>query len=150
MKKKQNIEEQQPTTIDVIVRDLISRVNSTLSYYEKDYVSVKRTPVSNKERVTSFEQYVEARFNYECCRIPELYDAVIATDGHLFTCVSLENQDTAKRRFTLATVTLINPEMQLGMDETLKDEILKIHDLLGGSCIKFNNVKKKIKFTIEK
>lgn len=135
--------------IKQLIKDLISRVNNTLGYYEKDYVSVKRTPVSQRERVTSFEQYVEARFNYECCKIPELYEAVMATEGHLFTCISLQDQDISKRRFTIATLVLINPKMDLRMDETLKNEILKIHELLGGSCIKFNNVRKKIKFTIE-
>lgn len=137
------------TNIKQIIKELISRVNSTLGYYEKDYVSVKRTPTSKRERITSFEQYIEARFNYECCKIPELYDAVMATEGHLFSCSSIENPDTQKRRFTAATVVLISPEMDLEMDENLKNEIIKIHDLLGGSHIKFNNVKKKIKFTIE-
>ena len=83
-----------------IIKELIARVNSTLSYYEKDYVSVKRTPYAERERCVSFEQYIEARFNYECSKIPELYDAVIATDGHLFSCTELIDPDTAKRRFT--------------------------------------------------
>lgn len=134
---------------EVILRNLIARVNSTLSYYEKDYISVKRTPISDRERCTSFEQYIEARFNYECCQVPELRDAVLATEGHLFSCVSLEDSDVSKRRFTVATVILLNPETLLETDENLKNEILKIHEFIGGSCIKFNNVKKKIKYTIE-
>ena len=134
---------------DVILRSLIARVNSTLSYYEKDYISVKRTPISDRERCTSFEQYIEARFNYECCQVPELRDAVLATEGHLFSCVSLEDPDVSKRRFTVATVILLNPETLLETDENLKNEILKIHEFIGGSCIKFNNVKKKIKYSIE-
>lgn len=134
---------------DSILKDLISRVNSTLSYYEKDYISVKRTPESEQERCTSFEQYVEARFNYECCRIPEFRDAVLATEGHLFSCTSLEDQDVAKRRFTTATISLLDPETLLEEDEILKNEILKIREFIGGSCIKFNNVKKKIKYLIE-
>lgn len=134
---------------DSLLRNLISRVNNTLSYYEKDYISVKRTPESDKERCTSFEQYVEARFNYECCQIPELRDAVLATEGHLFSCISLEEKDTSKRRFTVATVVLLDPETLLETDEILKNEILKIRDFIGGSCIKFNNVKKKIKYLVE-
>lgn len=134
---------------DVILRSLIARVNSTLSYYEKDYISVKRTPISDRERCTSFEQYIEARFNYECCQVPELRDAVLATEGHLFSCVSLEDPDVSKRKFTVATVILLNPETLLETDENLKNEILKIHEFIGGSCIKFNNVKKKIKYSIE-
>lgn len=123
------------------IKDLISRVNSTLSYFEKDYVSVKRTPTSDKERCSSFEQFIEARFNFECCQIPELVDAVLSTDGHVFTCVSLENPDLAKRKFTTACI-IIDP----GLPENLKNEIL---ELLGGSEITFNNVRKKIKFEIK-
>ena len=52
--------------LEETIRDLISRVNSTLAYFEKDYVSVKRTPTSDKERCSSFEQFIEARFNFEC------------------------------------------------------------------------------------
>lgn len=135
---------------DNIIKELISRVNNTLGYYEKDYISAKRTPYSDEgERCSTFEQYVEIRFNYECCQIPELHDLIIATDGHLFSCVSLEDQDTAKRRFSTACLVLMDPELHSELDETLKEEIRKVYNLIGGSCIKFNNVKKKIKFTIE-
>ena len=123
------------------IRDLISRVNSTLSYFEKDYTSVKRTPTSEKERCYSFEQFIEARFNFECCQIPELVEAVISTDGHIFTCASIEDPDLAKRRFTTVSI-IISPNLP----ENLKNEIL---ELLGGSEIVFNNVKKKIKYTIK-
>lgn len=127
--------------LEETIRDLISRVNSTLLYFEKDYTSVKRTPTSDKERCSSFEQFIEARFNFECCQIPELIEAVISTDGHLFTCVSLENPDLSKRRFTTASV-IIDPNLP----ENLKNEVL---ELFGGSEIIFNNVRKKIKFTIK-
>lgn len=135
--------------IYLTIKNLVARVNNTLSYYEKDYISVKRTPFSERERCTSFEQYIEARFNFECYQIPELRDAILATEGHLFSCISLENPDTFKRRFSQATVILLDPETLIESDETLKNEILKIHDFIGGSCIKFNNVKKKIKILIE-
>lgn len=136
--------------METVLRELISRVNKTLGYYEKDFISVQRTPFSERERVKSFEQYIEARFNFECCSIPELYDAVIATDGHLFSCTELINPDVVKRRFTLAKVTLLDTEILSEDQENLINEINKVRDLLGGTIIKFNNVKKKIKFTVEK
>lgn len=128
------------TLLKEVIKDLISRVNSSLVYYEKDYVSVKRTPTSDKERCTSFEQYIEARFNYECCQVPELIDAVISTDGYLFKCTGIVDPDDTKRRFSTATVVLSTE-----IPDDLKDEVLQ---LIGGSEIEFNNVKKKIKFTI--
>lgn len=127
--------------LEETIRDLISRVNSTLAYFEKDYVSVKRTPTSDKERCSSFEQFIEARFNFECCQIPELVEAVISTDGHVFTCISIENPDLVKRRFTTACV-IVDPNLP----ENLKKVIL---ELFGGTEIVFNNVRKKIKYTIK-
>ena len=126
---------------EIVIKELISRVNGTLGYYEKDYISVKRTPYSERERCETFEQFIEARFNYECCQIPELQEAVLFTEGHLFSCQYLENPDSIKRRFTTACV-ILDPRLP----ENLKNDILQ---LIGGSTIKFNNVKKKIKFTIE-
>lgn len=131
------------------IREIIARVNKTLCYYEKDYISVKRTPEAERERTVSFEQYIEARFNYECCQIPELYDIVIALEGHLWQNVQLVGSDTAKRRFTEAKITLIDPESPIIEDPELKNAIYEIAKQLGGSSVRFNNVKKKIKFVIE-
>lgn len=133
--------------MEEIIKELISRVNSTLGYYEKDYISVKRTPWSDRERCETFEQYIEARFNYECSQIPELQEALELSEGHLFCCTELLDPDTSKRRFSLARVELVKPEPYF--PESLNTEIEKICKLLGGRSIKFNNVKKKIKFTIE-
>ena len=123
-----------------VIKELISRVNSSLMYYEKDFVSVKRTPTADKERCTSFEQYIGARFNYECCQIEELVDAILTTDGHVFLCSKIDEPDDLKRKFRTATITL-DPTLP----ENLKDEVLR---LIGGTEITFNNVKRKIKFII--
>lgn len=124
-----------------IIKELISRVNSSLGYYEKDYVSVKRTPNADKERCTSFEQFIEARFNFECCQIEELVEAVINTEGHLFKCIYLEDPEDSKRKFKSATI-IISPDIP----ESLKNEILQV---IGGTEIVFNNVKKKIRFSVK-
>lgn len=129
------------TLVRETIKELLSRVNCSLFYYEKDFVSVKRTPTADKERCTTFEQFIEARFNYECCQIPELVDAVLSTDGKLFVCTGLEDPDDIKRKFSTATITL-----STDIPENLREEVL---DLLGGSVIVFNNVKKKIRFTIK-
>lgn len=132
-----------------IIREIIARVNKTLCYYEKDYISVRRTPLTERERMVTFEQYIEARFNFECCKIPELYDIVVALEGHLWQNVELINPDTSKRRFTEAKITLINPESPTIEDPELKKAIYELAEQLGGSSVRFNNVKKKIKFRIE-
>lgn len=131
------------------IKNLISRVNSTLGYYEKSFISAQRTPELEKERCESFEEYIEIRFNHEAYKVPELKKAVEETEGRLFSCVELEEPDTTKRRFKKAVVKLLDPELLPECDQTLKNEINQIKELLGGSVISFNCVKKKIKFDIE-
>ena len=131
-----------------ILKNLISRVNSTLGYYEKDYVSAQRTPDLDKERCTSFEEYIEIRFNREAYNIPELRNAVIETDGRLFSCVELSEPNVAKRRFKEAKIKLLNPDLLLPEDQNLKNEILKVRDLIGGTSISFNSVRKKVKLIV--
>lgn len=134
--------------IEKIFKDIISKVNSTLNFYEKDYVSAKRTNSTTvNERCSSFEQYVEIRFNKECCNIPELENLVEGTDGHLFRCVELEDQNTAKRNFKKATI-IVNPDLLLSEDEDLKKELEKAKDFLSFDKLQFNSVKKKIKMKI--
>lgn len=134
--------------IEKIFKDIISKVNSTLNFYEKDYVSAKRTNSTTvNERCSSFEQYVEIRFNKECCNIPELENLVEGTDGHLFKCIELEDQNTAKRNFKKATI-IVNPDLLLSEDEDLKRELEKAKDFLSFNKLQFNSVKKKIKIKI--
>ena len=41
-----------------VIKDVISRVNSTLSIYEAEWISCKRTPTSEREVCKSFEQFI--------------------------------------------------------------------------------------------
>lgn len=131
------------------IRTLLSRVNSTLGYYEKDYVSAQRTPDVDKERCTSFEEYIEIRFNREAYNVPEFKDLVEKTEGRLFSCIEIEEPDVVKRRFKTAKIRLLDPNLLPEEFENLKDDIYKVRDLLGGTTICFNSVKKKIKYNIE-
>lgn len=137
-----------------LLKTLIENVNSTLIHYEDNFTSVKRTPNSEKERITSFKQFIEARFNFECCfcdTIPNLKEAAIATEGHIFLCTEIEGANPQKKRFTHATLTLLDPnDVEEGMTDQLREWIQSLHDYLKGTQIQFNSVKKKIKVTIIK
>ena len=135
--------------LNEIIRDVISRVNSTLNVYEAEWISCKRTPTSEKEVCKSFEQFIEIRFNYECSKIPELQKILEDTGGHLFFCKSLEDVDLEKKRFTLAHLELLSPDDFVDESGIILKELEEVKNFLGGSKISFNNVKKKIKFTIE-
>lgn len=140
--------EESEKKLNEILMSVISEVNRTLSAYEAEWVSCKRSPEVEKEVCKSFEQYVEARFNYECSKIPELRDLVIQTDGNLFRCVGMDNPDTSKRRFTWVYFELLRPEDLIPEFEFLRPRLEQVRDLLGGTRLKFNNVKKKIKYLI--
>ena len=131
-----------------VIKELISRVNSTLGYYEDDYISVKRTPESEQERCKSFEDYIEARFNFECCKIPELRNAAIAMDGHLFILDKIIEPDLTKRRFKKVSLVLVGPELISDVTEEFITELESVKNFIGGRVIEFNNVKQKIKFNI--
>lgn len=141
----------------LIIKEIIAKVNRTLPLYEKDFISVQRTPWTNKERCTSFEQFVEARFNFEISRLPEFEYLSQVFEGKLFGLINLSESDGENRRYKLATFTLppenvikevISPVPE--MENLINDELGKIISYLGGKTIKFNGVKKKIKIIIEK
>lgn len=132
------------------LKEIIGLVNSTLQFYELDYVSAKRLPNFDKIRCTSFEEYVGIRFNRECFdMLPEIADIILRTDGKLFYCESLEDPNLAKRRFKSATI-VINENLLKNPENTLisEEDIKTVKNFLGWSKIKFNSVKKKIKFTV--
>lgn len=133
------------------IKGIVSEVNKTLSYYEARYISVRRTPEIEREVCESFEQFVEARFNYECAKIPELHDLVVATEGRLFklTHFSCSQDDLEKKRFSSATVTLLQPDLLLNPEESLIIELNRASEFLfgagsGKTKITFNSVRKKI------
>lgn len=140
-----------------VIKEVIAQVNRTLPYYEKDFISVQRTPWTDKERCQSFEQFVEARFNFELSRIPEFSYLEQVFEGRLFGMLELKEPDPDLRKFRLATLSLppehiikelLSPVPE--MEALIYDEIAKIKNYLGGNVIKFNAVKKKIKIIIEK
>jgi hypothetical protein len=58
--------------------------------------------------------------------------------------------DEKKRRFKLATVVIDYDNLLSEDDQSLKDEIAKVTEYLGGDLICFNSVKKKIKLIIKR
>jgi hypothetical protein len=130
------------------LKEIVSEVNRTLSYFEKFYSSAKRTPESYQERCNSFEEYITNRFNFEAAKIPEFEELIYKTDGHLFKCTVLEEADEKKRKFKRAIVVIDDDLLSID-DQSLKDEVAKIREYIGGDQICFNSVKKKIKLVIK-
>ena len=134
--------------LDAIILKIISEVNRTLGQYEKDWISCERIP-GVRERCNSFEHFIELRFNRECYKIPELQKLVEATEGHLFSCTSLDDVDTEKRKFSKAHVEILDPKLIRDEDTEIKEMLEEALKFLGGRKISFNSVKKKIKYNIE-
>lgn len=133
-----------------VIKELISRVNSTLGIFEAEWISCKRTPNSEEAEVcNTFEEFVEIRFNYECSKIPEFSKILEETDGHLFVCKWIEDVDIVKRKFSQACIEVVSLDMFEDPNEVLRSELESVVEYLGGRKIKFNSVKKKIKYSIE-
>ena len=124
------------------LKKALCRVNSSVKYYEPEWISVRRTPNAEKVRVNDFKEFMESRVNYESCRIPELEEAVIKMEGRLFICDEIDGFDEKKHKFRQAYFS-INEETQ----EELKEKVKSF--LGGGSVIRFNSVETKIKIIIE-
>lgn len=139
-----------------ILKGMLSKVNATLKFYEANWISAQRTPEIEKTRVTSFEEYVEIRVNYEAFKIPEFRDAVRLSEGHLFVCNALTNINDIRHKFRQAYITFTDPDILFADVEEnqeikteLKSEIQRIQELIGGNVIRFNSVETKIKIIVE-
>ena len=130
------------------IKEVISRVHSTLGISEPAYIRCQRTSDSEKEICKSFEQFIEIRFNKECEHVPELKKLILETEGHLFLCTEIEEPNLVKRKFKSVSITLIDPDMVEDISESMRKDINEIESILGGTKIVFNSVKKKIKFNI--
>lgn len=135
--------------MEKILKKVMRSVNKTLGYYKKGgWIDVRRTPNSTKQNmVESLEEFVEARFNRECWEIPELVEALDSLDGYLFKC-TLEEPNEADKRFKEATMELVGLEDIEDPTEELAIMLEKVETFLGGTKIKFNGVKSKIKYEI--
>lgn len=131
------------------IKSLISEVNGTLSHYKKGgWIDCRRTPDSGQEMMESLEQFIDARFNREAWEIPEFRKAEEYLGGRLFSC-TLEGADEIRKRYKQATVTLISAEDIIEPSQELIDLLEEIKSFIGGTKIKFNSVKVKIKYSIE-
>jgi hypothetical protein len=141
--------------IEKDLKTAISNINNSLMVYEKNFSSRLRLEddLDSKERCSSFEHYIELRFNFESSKIPSLRKLQEETHGHLFVCSGVEEFDEKKRKYKMAHLQLLNPDdidiEYTGIDvEKLKSEIDNIEKLIGGKNISFNGVQKKIKLVI--
>lgn len=143
-------------TIREELKSLVISVNESLQYYEKDFISVQRCPVIPRERVESFRQYIECRFNYEAFKSPTLRPYAEYFDGYLFDVVAVYDEDEKKRIFSEVCVELCtNPQSFL--DDQYNDDpdisflsvIDEVKEILGGSRIYFNKSKRIPKIRVE-
>ena len=134
--------------MEKILKKVMRNVNKTLGYYKRGgWIDVRRTPTSPQNMVESLEEFVEARFNRECWDIPELQEALDSLDGFLFKC-TLEEPNEADKKFKEATMELVSLEDIEDPTEELALMLEAVETFLGGTKIKFNGVKTKIKFEI--
>ena len=130
------------------IKDIIGRVNTTLSYFDAGYISARRTE-DIKERCYTFDTFIECRFNYELGKLDEFKDLFLDLDGKVFKCTALEEPNLVKRNFKLVTLEVQIPKTLLSSHEALKDEVDRFISWFGGNRIRFTHKKKKFNYIID-
>lgn len=129
--------------------DAIKRVNETLRSFEINWISLKRSPYSEKERIHSFRQFIECRLNMEAYYIPELKEFVEKFDGHFLEVTSVIGENLKKKRFEYV-IAYVNKSPDWYFGENFLEDMERIENLLGGTKIKFTHSSKRPKINIEK
>lgn len=147
--------------IDIIqeLKRLVISVNESLQYYEKDFISVQRCPILSRERVDTFRQYIECRFNYEAFKSELLCPFAEYFDGRLFEVTSVVGADEKKRKFVEVCVELCKDPADFANPGYLEEDefsettyftvIEDLKEVLGGSRIYFNHSQKIPKIRVE-
>ena len=81
------------------LRNIIINVNETLSYYDPGWSRIQRSPISPREEIETFSQYIECRFNLETFRSPILREFAEYFDGYLFEVTEIINAEEKRYRF---------------------------------------------------
>lgn len=131
------------------IKEAIKSVNESLKSYEAEWISLKRCPYSEKERIHTLRQFIECRLNMEFFYIPELREYVENFDGHFLEVMSVVGEDDRRKRFEYVEA-YVNKSPDWYMGEDFYEAITNIEKLLGGSKIKFTYSPKRPKITIEK
>lgn len=131
------------------IKEAIKNLNESLKTYQAEYISLKRSPYCEKERIHTFRQFIECRLNMEFFYIPELQEYVESFDGHFLEVMSVIGEDTKKRRFQTVTA-YVNKSPDWYRGEDFFQAITEIENLLGGTQIIFTYSTKRPKITIER
>lgn len=144
-----------------ILKTIIINVNETLSYYDPGWSRIQRSPISPREEIETFSQYIECRFNLETFRSPAFREFAEYFDGYLFEVTMVSEPEEKKYRFKEVCIELTkswenfsDPNMLDEDDDELKRHRFwevtdEVKALIGGEKIYFNHSAKKPKIRIE-
>lgn len=136
--------------ISIELEQAIVEVIESLRYYEAEFRSVKRCPLSTDlERIHTLRQYIECRLNFELYSVPELREYAPFFDGHLFNVLSISGVDEKKRRFQTFEAALNFGCPEYG-GEDIEEDMERILERLGGSRILVTYSRRKPRIIIEK
>lgn len=143
------------------LKNIVINVNETLSYYDPGWSRIQRSPISGREEIETFAQYIECRFNLEAFRSPILREYAEYFDGYLFEVTDVNTPEEKKYRFKEVCIELTkswenfsDPNMLDEDDDELKRHRFwevtdEVKALIGGDKIYFNHSAKKPKIRIE-
>jgi hypothetical protein len=128
-----------------LIEESLRSVVKTIRNYEKNFSSVKRTPLDRVIGVNSLSTFIECRINFECFKIPELREYEELMDGYLRTVSEITGEDG--RHFDWCTIAL--NEKPDHLDEITYQSIIQdVMNLVGGNELKFTSNHRKLNLTI--
>lgn len=127
------------SNVPISVENAIQEVIRSLQYYEAEYVSLLRYPgAMDKERIHTFQQYIECRLNNEFFSVPELRDVAEDFDGFLIRVTGVQQPPDRGAQFK-NRFTEIHFEINQGypgfLGEDLDEDMETIRNFLGGTRI---------------
>lgn len=138
------------SNIPISVENAIMGMIKSLPYFEAEYVSLLRSPGSiDKERIHTFEQYIECRINNEFYSVPEISDIVDNFDGYLISVVSVSQPPNNKYKNRYNEIQIeINEFCPDYCGEDLEGDIEKVREFLGGKRMSIISAPRKPNITI--
>lgn len=123
------------SNIPVSVENAIMGMIKSLPYYEAEYVSLLRSPGSiDKERMHSFQQYIECRINNEFFSVPEVRDIVENFDGYLIVVTSVSQEAGQEERNKYREIRIeINEYCPEYLGDDIEADLERLRSFLGGT-----------------
>lgn len=119
------------------IENAVYNVVDTLRKFELGFTSVKRNPIDYQIRVSSLEEFIECRLNYELFKIAELARAEELMDGYLFVVRYING--ARGNRFNQAVIELSTTCPSNMSEDEFNELMSEVESIIGGRSLTFSS-----------